>query len=178
VSTYELLAELPLVVEGYEFEGHEVAFSGEFVRKTTVIKLRGSGVEGLGEDVTYAGEDQEALQRAGAGRWPLAGAWTLASFAEHLRSLDLFPQPTDRPEFRLYRNWAFDSAALDLAWTAAGRYDAYFERTVKPWDIAAGTLVCERAGLSVVELPELEGLPFGVMAAAPTLVEPLLQLIG
>src|SRR5258708_24600036 len=38
----------------------------------------------------------------------------------------------------------FGSAALDLAWTAAGRYDAYFERTVKPWDIAAGALPCRR----------------------------------
>src|SRR5262249_2765860 len=69
---------------------------------------------------TYAVEDQEALQRDGAGRWPLEGSWTLASFAEHLRSLDLFPQPTERPEFRLYRNWAFDSAALDLALRQAG----------------------------------------------------------
>ena len=42
------------------------------------------------------------------------------TFAEHLRSLDLFPQPTERPEFRLYRNWAFDSAALDLALRQAG----------------------------------------------------------
>jgi L-alanine-DL-glutamate epimerase-like enolase superfamily enzyme len=119
MSTYELLADLPVVIDGYELEGHEVAFSGEFVRKTTVIKLRGAGEEGLGEDVTYAAEDQEALQRAGAIA-PLAGSWTLASFAEHLRSLDLFPQPTDRPEFRLYRYWAFDSAALDLSLRQAG----------------------------------------------------------
>ena len=120
MSTYELLAELPLVVEDYELEGHEVAMSSEFVRKTTVIRLRGAGMEGLGEDVTYAVDDQEALQREGAGRWPLGGQWTLASFAEHLRSLDLFPQPSDRAEFRLYRNWAFDSAALDLALRQAG----------------------------------------------------------
>ena len=119
MSTYELLADLPVVIEGYELEGHEVALSPEFVRKTTVIRLRGSGEEGLGEDVTYAVEDQEALQRAGAIA-PLAGRWTLGSFAEHLRSLDLFPQPTERPEFRLYRNWAFDSAALDLALRQAG----------------------------------------------------------
>ncbi len=72
----------------------------------------------------------------------------------------------------------FGSAALDLAWTAAGRYDAYFERTVKPWDIAAGTLICERSGLSVVELPERKGLPFGVLAATPGLVETLLDLVG
>ncbi len=72
----------------------------------------------------------------------------------------------------------FGSAALDLAWTAAGRYDAYFERTVKPWDIAAGTLVCERAGLTVLDLPEREHLPWGVLAAVPALATPLLELVG
>jgi myo-inositol-1(or 4)-monophosphatase len=72
----------------------------------------------------------------------------------------------------------FGSAALDLAWTAAGRYDAYFERTVKPWDIAAGTLLCERAGLTVLELPEHERLPPGVLAGAPALAGRLLELVG
>jgi myo-inositol-1(or 4)-monophosphatase len=72
----------------------------------------------------------------------------------------------------------FGSAALDLAWTAAGRYDAYFERTVKPWDIAAGVLVCERAGLMVRELPEREGLPWGVMAAPPQIADPLSALVA
>ena len=70
------------------------------------------------------------------------------------------------------------SAALDLAWTAAGRYDAYFERTVKQWDIAAGALVCERAGLTVLELPEREGLPWGILVARPALAEALLELVG
>jgi myo-inositol-1(or 4)-monophosphatase len=71
----------------------------------------------------------------------------------------------------------FGSAALDLAWTAAGRYDAYFERSVKPWDIEAGTLICERAGLNVIELPERERLPYGVLAAVPGIAEPLLELV-
>ncbi len=70
------------------------------------------------------------------------------------------------------------SAALDLAWTAAGRYDAYFERTVKPWDIAAGALVCERAGLEVRELPVHENLPWGILVAPPALAEPLLELVS
>ncbi len=72
----------------------------------------------------------------------------------------------------------FGSAALDFAWTACGRYDAYFERTVKPWDIAAGTLICERAGLTVQELPERERLPLGVLAAVPALAGELLELVG
>jgi myo-inositol-1(or 4)-monophosphatase len=72
----------------------------------------------------------------------------------------------------------FGSAALDLAWTAAGRYDAYFERSVKQWDVAAGTLICERAGLEVLELPVHEHLPWGVLAAPSALARPLLELVG
>ncbi len=72
----------------------------------------------------------------------------------------------------------FGSAALDLAWTATGRYDAYFERSVKPWDIAAGTLICERAGLTVLELSEREILPLGVLAAVPALAKALFELVG
>jgi hypothetical protein len=114
MSTYELLADLPVKIDSYTLEGLQMNLSAEFVRKTTVIHLYGKGEEGIGEDVTYAVEDQEALQRSGT-ELPLAGSYTLQSFTEHLRSLDLFPLPTQRPEFRLYRNWAFDSAALDLA---------------------------------------------------------------
>ncbi len=72
----------------------------------------------------------------------------------------------------------FGSAALDLTWTAAGRYDAYFERSVKQWDIAAGALICERAGLRVLELPVHEHLPWGILVTRPALAEPLLELVG
>jgi myo-inositol-1(or 4)-monophosphatase len=72
----------------------------------------------------------------------------------------------------------FGSAALDLAWTAAGRYDAYFERTVKQWDIAAGVLICERAGLTVLELPVHDDLPWGILATRPSLAEGMLVLLG
>jgi myo-inositol-1(or 4)-monophosphatase len=72
----------------------------------------------------------------------------------------------------------FGSAALDLTWTAAGRYDAYFERSVKQWDIAAGALICERVGLRVLELPVHENLPWGILVAPPALAEQLLELVG
>jgi myo-inositol-1(or 4)-monophosphatase len=72
----------------------------------------------------------------------------------------------------------FGSAALDLTWTAAGRYDAYFERSVKAWDIAAGALICERAGLRLLELPVHENLPWGILVARPELAERLLELVG
>jgi len=72
----------------------------------------------------------------------------------------------------------FGSAALDLTWTAAGLYDAYFERSVKQWDIAAGALVCERAGLEVLELPVHENLPWGILVAKPGLAAPLFELVA
>ena len=40
----------------------------------------------------------------------------------------------------------FGSAALDLAWVAAGRFDGYWETDLKPWDVAAGTLLVREAG--------------------------------
>lgn len=70
------------------------------------------------------------------------------------------------------------SAALDLAWTAAGRLDAYYEHGVQPWDIAAGTLLCEGAGLRVERLPGGDGLPPGILAAPAGLTPGLLALVG
>ena len=41
------------------------------------------------------------------------------------------------------------SAALDMAWVANGRLDAYFEHGIKPWDVAAGELLVREAGGTV-----------------------------
>src|ERR1700757_3766199 len=43
------------------------------------------------------------------------------------------------------------SAALDLAWVAAGRYDGYWERNLNPWDVAAGILMVTEAGGKVTD---------------------------
>jgi myo-inositol-1(or 4)-monophosphatase len=40
----------------------------------------------------------------------------------------------------------FGAAALDLAWVAAGRIDGYWERDIKPWDMAAGLILVREAG--------------------------------
>ncbi|GAA0730379.1 inositol monophosphatase family protein [Sphingomonas japonica] len=40
----------------------------------------------------------------------------------------------------------FGSAALDLAWVAAGRYDGFWESDLKPWDVSAGILLVKEAG--------------------------------
>ncbi len=46
----------------------------------------------------------------------------------------------------------FGAAALDLAWVAAGRLDAYWERNLSPWDMAAGLLLVREAGGFVSDL--------------------------
>lgn len=48
----------------------------------------------------------------------------------------------------------FGSAALDLAWVAAGRFDAYWERNLNPWDIAAGVLMIQESGGKVSTIDE------------------------
>jgi myo-inositol-1(or 4)-monophosphatase len=70
------------------------------------------------------------------------------------------------------------SAALDLAWTAAGRLDAYYEFGVQPWDIAAGTQLCRAVGLEVTALPADDGLPAGIAVAPPAIGPALLGLLG
>ena len=119
MSTYDLIADLPLVVESYSLEPLEANVSSEFTRLSTVIHLQGGGHEGVGEDVTYDQLDHIALQDAGAVQ-PLAGSWTIASFSEHLAGLELWPAPPVREPSIDYRRWAYESAALDLALRQAG----------------------------------------------------------
>jgi L-alanine-DL-glutamate epimerase-like enolase superfamily enzyme len=114
VSTWEQLAELPVEIADYSLEPLSAQVSSEFERKSTVIHLRGAGEEGVGEDVTYDAVDHEILQAAGA-VLPLAGRFTLSSFAEHLAGLSLFAEPPQREVSARYRTWAYESAALDLA---------------------------------------------------------------
>jgi L-alanine-DL-glutamate epimerase-like enolase superfamily enzyme len=120
VSTYAQLADLPLTIEGCDFERLERQVSSEFTRVTTLVRLRGAGEEGVGEDVTYNGQDHEWLASDGQ-TLPLVGEWTLDSFSSHLAGLELFPSPPGMAAFLDYRRWAFESAALDLALRQAGR---------------------------------------------------------
>jgi len=69
------------------------------------------------------------------------------------------------------------SAALDLAWTAAGRLDAYYERGVNLWDVAAGELICARAGLTVTRLAPVGELPWGTLAAPAAVFDELRPLV-
>ncbi len=119
MSTFDLLAELPLRVEGYQLEGLQANVSSGFERLSTVVHLQGDGAEGVGEDVVYEAEDHVAFQQAGP-TLELNGSYTLAEFCELIDGLDLFPVQPQREVSRLYRRWTFHSAALDLALRQAG----------------------------------------------------------
>ncbi len=119
MSSWEKLAELPLVVEGYRLDGLVANVSSDFERKSTVVVLHGAGETGLGEDVVYDAVDHELMQAAGPVA-PVTGQWTLAEFCAHVDGLDLFAKPPQREVSRLYRRWTFHSAALDLALRQAG----------------------------------------------------------
>jgi len=119
MATYDRVRDLPLEIESYRLEPLEAQASHDFTRLTTVIHLEGGGHKGVGEDVTYSGEDQQAHQAAGP-TLPLAGSHTLDSFSQLLEGLTLFPTPPGMEAFYDYRRWAYESAALDLALRQAG----------------------------------------------------------
>ena len=73
------------------------------------------------------------------------------------------------------------SAAMDLCYTACGRFDGYWERGLKPWDIAAGAIIAEEAG---IRLTDTEGNanyfkpPYSLVGANPVLYPKLLKEIS
>lgn len=69
------------------------------------------------------------------------------------------------------------AAALDLCWCACGRYDAYYERGLHAWDVAAGGLIATRAGLVVRDLAANGDEPAGTIAAPPDLIDELTALV-
>ena len=119
MSLYSQLAALPLQIDDCVYEPLEEAVSAGWSRHTTVIRLRGGGHEGVGEDVTYEADEQLAFQALGPVH-PLAGSYDFDGFSRHLDAFDMFPTQPGNYGSRLYRRWAFESAALDLALRQAG----------------------------------------------------------
>jgi hypothetical protein len=132
MGTFDRLAALPLQVERYELQRLEQEVAAGFTRVTTIIRLHGAGHTGIGEDVVYDAVDHDHLHAAGA-LHDLAGDWTLAELCERIEVLDLFPEPPQREVSRLYRIWAFHSAALDLALRQNGtRLELALDRPATP----------------------------------------------
>ena len=119
-SLWPRLAGLPLVIEACEYERLHAVLAYEFERVTTHVRLVGAGVDGLGEDVSVFREDGTTLHEARPAL-PLEGEWTVAGFCEHLAALELWAEPPEWDVALRFRQWAFESAALDLALRQAGR---------------------------------------------------------
>jgi myo-inositol-1(or 4)-monophosphatase len=73
------------------------------------------------------------------------------------------------------------SAALDLCYVAAGRFDGFWELALKPWDVAAGGLICREAGASITNVrgqADFISPPQSVVATAPGIHARMLVELG
>lgn len=139
MTLYARIGGLKVDIDDYTLERREHV-TPEWTRVTTTIVMRGGGLEGRGEDVTYEVAEHEVL--ATAGPVDLSGAET---FDEASNALERFGNG--------YRRWGFESAALDLALRQARetlggvlglpyrpvRFCMSTRRDVRPWlDVAPG----------------------------------------
>ncbi len=69
------------------------------------------------------------------------------------------------------------SAALDIAYVAAGRYDGYFQKDLKIWDIAAGIILIKEAGGLINEIDLSQSKKLDVIASSPDIHQKLLKKI-
>jgi myo-inositol-1(or 4)-monophosphatase len=69
----------------------------------------------------------------------------------------------------------FGSAALDLAWVAAGRFDGFWERGLSQWDLAAGFVLVQEAGGAVIGLDKSDPRKGDLVAGNPSLAAKLAE---
>lgn len=74
----------------------------------------------------------------------------------------------------------FGAAALDLAYVAAGRYEAFWERDLHPWDMAAGVLIVKEAGGRVSQISGKDDPVFNrnILAANAALYDEMKKILG
>lgn len=114
----EGLLALPVEIETLELTSLRRALV-DGVRETTLVRLRGPGGEGLGEDVTFDAADRRALLAA---RLPaeLSQMRTVGDVAALIEDRDLTAERPRWDAVSRYRRWAVEAAALDLALRQAG----------------------------------------------------------
>ncbi|HUY58753.1 MAG TPA: hypothetical protein VMV16_03505 [Solirubrobacteraceae bacterium] len=150
MPTFALIADLRLAVDGYTLVPLSAEITPEMTRRCTLVRLSGGDALGLGEDVVYQPEDHDAFEAAGPVH-DLGGSWTLAEFCDRIEALDLFPVPPQSEVSRLYRVWAFESAALDLALRQNGlTLHAALSREPQPMRYVASTRLGEPPSLEPV----------------------------
>ena len=168
-GTTNYLYELPgfAVSIAAELDGRMVAGAvHDVVRDERFAAVHGAGAtrDGLPIGVTATTELELALVATGFSYDP----------ARRTRQAAVLTQVV--PKVRDIRR--FGAAAVDLCSVACGRVDAYYERGLAPWDLAAGGLIAAEAGAVV---SDFEGGPAGfegVLAATPGVADALLALVA
>ncbi len=111
-SLWPRIADLPLAIEGPETERLEPGEGFGEAHATRLVRLVGGNEEGCGEDITLFMSDAPAPA--------LEGEWTLASLCAHLASAEQWSEAPEWEMARRWRNWSYESSALDLALRQAG----------------------------------------------------------
>lgn len=127
--------------------------------------------------------DEMFLAERGKGAWLNSRPLKVSATTELQKSLLVtgFPYDawnTEQDNFANFVRFAkltqgvrrLGSAALDLCYVGAGRFDGFWELALKPWDVAAGGLVCEEAGARVTNVrgeADYISPPQSVVAATP-----------
>jgi hypothetical protein len=114
-STYAHVAGLPLHIERCELQPIVRDTTSGFTKISIVVRLGGGSHVGEGEDITWDQIDQIEFLRDGDHLTWMHGTRTFDEFSRLLGLANLFPVGPIRDSARLYRRWAFESAALDLA---------------------------------------------------------------
>lgn len=111
------------------------------VRSELYVAARGLGA-------TLNGQSLRVTDKTDLGQSLLATGFPYDLWANPERTLTLF----DHFACKARGMRRMGSAALDLAYVAAGRYDGFFEFKLKAWDVAAGALLVREAGGAVTHL--------------------------
>jgi myo-inositol-1(or 4)-monophosphatase len=144
-------------------DGGVVAVVHDPLRDETFTAERGQGARLNGHAIRVSGEErpERALIATGFG------------YTAERRAAQAQVVCRVLPHFRDIRRAG--SAALDLAYVAAGRVDGFYERGLNHWDWAAARLIVIEAGGAVADLA---GEPPGLAAASPGLLPQLLELVA
>ncbi|WP_075937271.1 enolase [Halosegnis longus] len=111
---YAMVDSLPVTVDSLTLSRRERDVSSGFTRVTTTVELSGDGCIGRGEDVCYEAEDHANYPRP-----DLTGEWEFDGLSDAIDDADLWPDDPSQHHAPAFRQWAFESAALDLGLSQA-----------------------------------------------------------
>jgi L-alanine-DL-glutamate epimerase-like enolase superfamily enzyme len=176
-ATYARVASLPVLVERCELLPLVRDTTSGFTKVSIVVRLSGGGHTGEGEDITWDQIDQIEFLRGGEQLGWLHGARTFDELSALLGLANLFPVEPIRDSSRLYRRWAFESAALDLALRQRGlSLEQAVGRPARPVSFVASIRLGEPP--SLLPLRELLALAPGLrfkLDPTPGWDEPLVE---